>query len=81
MSMTAKQAAEFAGCSVSTLKRYECGLCERTALQQLMHGCGAFYGFSKCDPMKKDWPPTAKKAKQALVVAEIERLDRLASGV
>lgn len=68
MSMTAKQAAEFAGCSVSTLKRYECGLCERTALHQLMYGCG-MYGdgtFSKCDPMKKDWPPTAKKAKRAL---------------
>lgn len=54
--MTHKQAAEFAGCSVSTLKRYTCAWCDQTALRALTGGCAAIY--EKCDPMKdKAWPP------------------------
>ncbi len=55
MTMTAKEAAKFAGCSISTLQRYACAWCDQPALNQLRHGCGAMY--EKCDPLKKPWPP------------------------
>lgn len=53
--MTYKEAAKFAKCSVSTLKRWECAWCGQSALYQLTRGCGAIY--EKCDPLKKHWPP------------------------
>lgn len=46
--ITAKQAAERAGCSVSTLKRYECGWCGQSKLKQYQGICGGIY--DKCDP-------------------------------
>jgi hypothetical protein len=49
--MTEKEAAEFAGCSISTLKRYCCGWCEQSLLHALTRGCGAIY--EKCDPKDK----------------------------
>lgn len=59
--MTAKEAAKFAGCSVSTLKRYQCGWCDQSALNQLRYGCGAI--SDKCDPRTgKAWPPRKKAA-------------------
>lgn len=59
--MTYKEAAEFAGCSVSTLKRYTCSWCEETALYMLTRGCGAC-GEYGCDPKKdKAWPPQSKR--------------------
>lgn len=63
--MTAREAARFAGCSVSTLKRYTCGFCGQQALAQLMYGCGAV--FDKCDPTKdKQWPPhCGQRAREA----------------
>lgn len=58
--MTAKEAAEFAGCSVSTLKRYSCAWCDQSALNQLRYGCGGYFG-PRCDPKTdKTWPPTKK---------------------
>ncbi|KKL64514.1 hypothetical protein LCGC14_2164300, partial [marine sediment metagenome] len=39
--MTYKEAAAFAGCSVSTLKRHQCGFCGQCALDMLCFGCGA----------------------------------------
>jgi len=59
--MTHKEAAAFAGCSVSTLKRYQCGFCEQSALDMLRYGCGAIWG-PKCDPRERDWPPKTRKA-------------------
>lgn len=57
--MTYQEAAEFAGCSISTLKRYQCVLCDQTALRQLTGGCGSIFG-PKCDPKTaKTWPPKA----------------------
>ena len=54
--MTWREAAAFAGCSISTLKRYRCAWCEETALYQLTRGCGANY--EHCNPMvDKTWPP------------------------
>lgn len=53
--MTAKAAAQLAGCSISTLRRYECAWCTQTLLKALMYGCGAIY--ERCDPVKdKRWP-------------------------
>ena len=58
--MTVKEAAEFAGCSVSTLKRYECAWCDQPLLNALRYGCGAIY--EKCDPKKdKSWPLKKQK--------------------
>ena len=56
---TDKEAAKFAGCSISTLKRYRCGFCDQTALRGLTHGCGAL--FMKCHPDLKSYPPKAGK--------------------
>jgi hypothetical protein len=53
--MSPHEAAEFAGCSKSKLRRYQCGLCEQTAIRQLTHGCGAIW--ERCDPKEKSWPP------------------------
>ena len=64
MTMTVREAAEFAGCSVSTLKRYECGWCGQSDLNALRYGCGAIY--EKCDPKKdKTWPPPGLKRARA----------------
>ena len=57
--MTAKEAANFAGCSISTLKRYECFLCEQTALNALRYGCSV--SWNKCNPKEKTYPPRAAK--------------------
>lgn len=62
---TYKQAAEFAGCSISTLKRYSCGWCDQSALHQLTSGCGAIY--EKCNPRTdKAWPPKATCPKKSV---------------
>lgn len=53
--MTYREAATFAGCSISTLRRYQCAFCEQSALRQLTYGCGALY--KKCNPREKWWPP------------------------
>ena len=63
---TYKEACEFAGCSLSTLKRYECGFCGQLALYQLTRGCGA--QFFDCDPQtSKTWPPYKKPAPTCIV--------------
>lgn len=73
---TYKEAAAFAGCSISTLKRWECGWCGQSALRQLVDGCGS-YGFtmpgvsSKCNPDEKAWPPS----KQRIAVTMLEVSD------
>lgn len=61
--MTAKEAAEFAGCSISTLKRYECKWCGQELLASLTHGCGAIY--EKCDPKDKPFYPWKHHGKKA----------------
>lgn len=53
--MTAKEAATHAGCSVSTLKRYQCAWCEQPLYNALTGGCGAIY--EKCDPADKPFYP------------------------
>jgi len=45
---TAKQAAELAGCSVSTLRRYDCAWCGQSKLNQYRGRCGAVN--EKCKP-------------------------------
>ena len=58
--MTARQAAEFAGCSISTLKRYKCAWCDQNALDMLRYGCSAIW--EPCNPKTdKTWPPKARK--------------------
>ena len=57
--MTYKEAAKFAGCSVSTLKRYQCAWCGQSYLAQLTSGCGAIW--DKCDPREK-WPPKTEQS-------------------
>lgn len=55
MTMTAREAAIFAGCSVSTLKRYQCAWCQQSDLNALRYGCGAIW--EKCNPKEdKMWP-------------------------
>jgi len=63
MTMTTREAAAFAGCSVSTLKRYECCGCGQSALDMLRYGCG--FGPDACDPLKRDWPPKKREAANA----------------
>ena len=64
MTMTAREAAQFAGCSVSTLRRYECAWCDQSCLYMLTSGCGAIW--EKCDPLKDwAWPPTAREVAHA----------------
>ena len=58
--MTAKEAAAFAGCSTSTLKRYCCGLCEQSLLRMLMWGCCSYFG-PPCDPTEKKYFPWKRK--------------------
>ena len=58
--MTTREAAQFAGCSESTLRRYECGWCDQSALAMLQYGCGAIW--EKCDPLKdRTWPPNKRE--------------------
>ena len=64
MTMTVQEAAAFAGCSVSTLKRYKCSWCDQPCLNMLRYGCGAIW--EKCDPKKdKMWPPQKFKRERA----------------
>ena len=64
MTMTAPEAAQFAGCSVSTLRRYRCAWCDMNCLNMLREGfCGAI--CEKCDPLKRPWPPKKSEAAHA----------------
>lgn len=49
--MTYKEAAQLAGVSISTLKRWQCSWCEQLWLYQLTKGCGAMY--EQCDPQHR----------------------------
>jgi hypothetical protein len=53
--MTAKEAAELTGRSITWLKTHECGWCGQTALNALRYGCGAIW--DKCDPKAKSYKP------------------------
>lgn len=61
--MTAKQAAEHAGCSISTLKRHQCAWCDASLYGALTQGCGAIY--EKCDPKDKPFYPWKRASKRA----------------
>ena len=52
--MTARKAAEFAGVSVSTLRRYTCGWCGQTLLRKIQGQCSAIYD-GPCDPKQFPW--------------------------
>ena len=60
--MTAKQAAAYAGCSITTLRNYNCGWCDQTLLNTLRYGCGAMYD-TKCEPKDKPFYPWHHKTK------------------
>ena len=50
--ITAKEAAELTGYSVSWLKRYTCGWCAQTALSMARGYCGTIFG-PKCDTISR----------------------------
>jgi hypothetical protein len=51
--MTAKEAAQLSGRSVTWLKTHQCGWCDQSCLNALRYGCGAIY--EKCDPKTKSY--------------------------
>ena len=48
--MTAAEAAQKIGCSISWLRSHECGWCAQTGLNAMRYGCCAI--GEKCDPEK-----------------------------
>lgn len=50
--MTNKEAAELAGVSVSTLRRWQCGWCEQTMLEAMKGRCGGIFqeATAGCNP-------------------------------